>query len=312
MTRKSFFDQPIHGLLLLNKPTGISSNKALQRARACYRAQKAGHSGSLDPLATGMLPVFFGEATKFSQYLLDADKTYYVTARLGANTTTGDAEGEITQTRSIPTFNESELKVLLQQFLGAQTQIPPMYSALKHHGQPLYQLARQGKEVERKARQIVIHQLHLDAFSASSISLRVHCSKGTYIRTLVEDIGESLGCGAYVEQLHRENVSHFISSKMVSLTHLETLSKDKQDEDLQALLLPVDYVLSHLPVLKLPSHLASNVTQGQSIQFQDASHQGLVRLYSEKDQFLGLGESIEHKNIVPRRMLNVSELVCFP
>ena len=212
MARRSF--RKLNGILLLDKALGVSSNKALQDARFLYQAEKAGHTGSLDPLASGMLPICFGEATKVSGLLLDSSKRYQTTATLGFVSTTGDEEGEKLNARAIPALNPDFLESVLSRFRGSIHQIPPMYSALKKDGQPLYKLARQGLEVERKPRQVTIYQLQLLGFSENSLQLDVVCSKGTYIRTLVEDIGEALGCGAYVSRLHRVSVDPFAEQRL--------------------------------------------------------------------------------------------------
>ena len=212
----------ISGILLLDKPKGISSNQALQIAKQLFAANKVGHTGSLDPLATGLLPLCFGEATKFSQFLLNADKTYWVSARLGVKTNTGDAEGEIIQSRPINTDALEKLEAILASFCGTISQIPPMFSALKHKGKPLYKLARQGIVIERSPRTVQIHRLQLlDRVNENTVNLEIKCSKGTYIRTLIEDIGEALGCGAYVQELRRLGVANYLAEQMVSLEQLK-------------------------------------------------------------------------------------------
>jgi tRNA pseudouridine 55 synthase len=237
LSRRRF--RKLNGILLLDKALGVSSNKALQDARFLFQAEKAGHTGSLDPLASGMLPVCFGEATKVSAFLLDSDKRYVTTATLGYVSTTGDAEGEKLNPRSIPDISDTELEAVLVQFRGEISQIPPMYSALKKDGQPLYKLARQGLEVERAARDITIHSLTVLERTENTLTLDVVCSKGTYIRTLVEDIGERLGCGAYVSMLRRESVDPFGALRMYRLEELRTLA-EQSVEALDAVLLPLD------------------------------------------------------------------------
>ncbi|MGB5440817.1 MAG: tRNA pseudouridine(55) synthase TruB, partial [Gammaproteobacteria bacterium] len=207
--------RPVNGILLLDKPAGVTSNAALQIVKKLYRARKAGHTGSLDPLATGLLPICFGEATKISGFLLDADKDYLVTCKLGERTTTGDAEGEVEQRRPVERVTEKLVRKAMQGFIGDIEQIPPMYSALKHKGERLYKLARQGIEVERAPRQVTIFEMELTDFSLPEATFRVHCSKGTYVRTLIEDIGEVLGCGAHVIRLRRLGVGPFDSSGMI-------------------------------------------------------------------------------------------------
>ncbi|MDH5765707.1 MAG: tRNA pseudouridine(55) synthase TruB, partial [Gammaproteobacteria bacterium] len=212
--------RPVHGVLLLDKPLHMSSNHALQKVKRLYNAQKAGHTGSLDPLATGMLPVCLGEATKISAFLLDADKTYRFKCQLGTRTTTADAEGEVLETKPFEHITRSDIEKIIPQFMGDIEQVPPMYSALKKDGQRLYELARQGIEVERKPRPVTIYRLDLIDFSAGEVELEVQCSKGTYVRTLAEDIGHVLGCGAYVTSLHRTTVGPY-QGEMVSLEQLE-------------------------------------------------------------------------------------------
>ena len=296
--------QTINGVLLLNKPLGISSNKALQKTKHCFNAKKAGHTGSLDPLATGMLPICFGEATKFSQYLLDSDKVYEVTGKLGQTTTTGDKEGEVLEQRSVK-FNDDDLQAALKKFTGHIQQIPPMYSALKHKGQPLYKLARKGETVERKPREVTIISIDLIACENSELKLRVHCTKGTYIRTLIEDIGAELGCGAHVSQLHRTLVTPFEKESMISIEDLEKLS----DEQRLEYLLPVDAPVSMLPKLFLDKDQIHLLQTGQPLQISldEVELAGdeitILRLYSTKGDFLGLGHFDDAGIIIKRRLV---------
>ncbi|HMT91437.1 MAG TPA: tRNA pseudouridine(55) synthase TruB [Thiolinea sp.] len=281
----------LDGILLLDKPLGMSSNKALQEARFLFAAEKAGHTGSLDPLASGLLPLCFGEATKVSGFLLDADKSYITTARFGYTSNTGDEEGEKQLIQAHPKITSEKLEVVLAQFRGEIQQIPPMYSALKKDGQPLYKLARQGIEVERVPRNVVIHDLKLLDCSAESATLEVQCSKGTYIRSLVEDIGATLGVGAYVASLRRTAVSPFNSLPMYSLEAL-TAFKD-QREHLDELLLPIDQALMHLPELDLNEAESLLIQQGQKLALEKNIQPGLYRLYkniNEQAQFMGMGE----------------------
>jgi tRNA pseudouridine55 synthase len=229
----------INGILLLDKPAGITSNGALQQAKRLYQAKRAGHTGSLDPIATGMLPICFGEATKFSQFLLDSDKHYSVTARLGKRTTTGDVEGEVMLERPYAHITLEQLQTVLRPFHGKLEQVPPMFSALKHQGRPLYELARQGIEIAREPRTIFIHSLELEDLSGDLFRFHIHCSKGTYVRTLVDDIGELLGCGAHVFQLRRTAVSPYLSFPMYSLENLEKTFQQEGVEALQRFLLPI-------------------------------------------------------------------------
>lgn len=298
MARRSF--RKLNGILLLDKALGVSSNKALQDARFLYQAEKAGHTGSLDPLASGMLPICFGEATKVSGLLLDSSKRYQTTATLGFVSTTGDEEGEKLNARAIPALNPAFLESVLSRFRGSIQQIPPMYSALKKDGQPLYKLARQGLEVERKPRQVTIYQLQLLSFSENSLQLDVVCSKGTYIRTLVEYIGEALGCGAYVSRLHRVSVDPFAEQTMYSLQSLCEVASQAAT-DLDHLLLPIDAALPHLPRLDLSEEWVARLQQGQRIKV-DLADSELLRLYSPTQTFIGLG-TIQHHLLLAKRLL---------
>jgi tRNA pseudouridine55 synthase len=292
----------VNGILLLDKPTGITSNTALQKVKRLFSAKKAGHTGSLDPLASGMLPLCFGEATKFSQYLLDADKVYRVTAKLGCKTATGDAEGEIIQQRPIPDLSREKLLSVLEKFQGEIQQIPSMYSALKHQGRPLYELARQGISVERKARPVQIYAINLLEQTADTFSMQVHCSKGTYIRTLVEDIGEVLECGAFVSALRRLSVAGNLEKQMVSLAELEAI----QDPALlQRHLLPLDMALMHWPELCLTEATTFYVKRGQPVMIPQAPSNGWVRLTSSNGDFIGIGEVIADGRVAPRRLMTV-------
>lgn len=296
----------LNGILLLDKALGLSSNKALQNVRFLYQAAKAGHTGSLDPLASGMLPVCFGEATKVSAFLLDADKRYRTTATLGALSSTGDAEGELTPYGSIPAFAEAELETVLARFRGEIEQVPPMYSALKRQGQPLYKLARQGIEVERAARSVKIRELILTQCTATTLELEVCCSKGTYIRSLVEDIGLALGCGAYVSALRRIEVHPFQNLPMYTTECLQQTLDQGGLPALDQRLLPMDQALPHLPALTLDSAGILRLQQGQKLsltQFSPRPAAGLQRIYAECGRFVGLAEVTEQalraKRILP-------------
>lgn len=291
----------IHGVILLDKPIHITSNAALQKVKKLFTARKAGHSGSLDPLASGMLPLCFGEATKFSQFLLEANKTYRVTAELGIKTATGDAEGDIIQRREIGKLTESDLLAVLTKFIGKIEQIPSMYSALKHQGQPLYKLARQGIVVERKVRTVQIYQLQLINFQSHSMTLDVHCSKGTYIRTLIDDIGEALGCGAYVKVLRRLTVGPYLESQMISMDELEAYAN--QQDKLADLLLPPDSALNDWPELKLSEAAAYYLRRGQPVIVPFSPSAGWVRLRLHDGSFLGLGEIMDDGRVAPRRLV---------
>ena len=298
MARRSF--RKLNGILLLDKALSVSSNKALQDARFLFQAEKAGHTGSLDPLASGMLPICFGEATKVSGLLLDSSKRYQTTASLGFVSTTGDEEGEKLNARAIPTLNPALIESVLNRFRGSIQQIPPMYSALKKDGQPLYKLARQGVEVERKPRSVTIYHLTLLGFTENSLQLDVVCSKGTYIRTLVEDIGEALGCGAYVSRLHRVSVDPFAEHTMYSLQYLRELASEAST-DLDSLLLPIDAALPQLPRLDLSEEWVARLQQGQRIKV-DLADSELIRLYSPTQTFIGLG-TIQHQLLLAKRLL---------
>ncbi|WMS86532.1 tRNA pseudouridine(55) synthase TruB [Pleionea litopenaei] len=300
--------RPVNGILLLDKPTGHSSNHVLQKVRRMFNAQKAGHTGSLDPLASGMLPICFGEATKFSQYLLDAHKAYRVTARLGEKTSTADAEGEVIETRPV-NVTLSQLEEVIGSFLGHSMQVPSMYSALKHQGQPLYKLARQGIEVERKARPIEIMALQLESFTEQDFSMYVECSKGTYIRNLVEDIGEQLGCGAHVTVLRREWVAHFESDEMQSLDELQQLRDEEAFTDMDALLLPVDAALHGYPSVELDADSAFYFKQGQCVQAalpkeSEVGQDGLIKIYDHQASFIGLATINDDLLLQPKRVIS--------
>jgi len=264
----------IDGILLLDKPSGISSNKALQTARFLFKANKAGHTGSLDPLATGMLPICFGEATKFSAYLIEASKTYRAICQLGRTTTTADAEGEITSESAVKVSVE-DITTVLSQFVGSIDQIPPMHSAVKHKGQRLYRLARKGEEVERSARKIEIYSLQMVSFNDSQLEIDVHCSKGTYIRTLAEDIGKTLGCGAYLANLRRTGVEPFWLETSYSLDRLRELSEQGLDF-LNRCLLPVNSALVDLPELIVEPAAANFLKQGRAVMVNEAPPKRLM------------------------------------
>ncbi len=280
----------------------MTSNHALQCVKRLFGAKKAGHTGSLDPLATGMLPICFGEATKFSQFLLESDKCYQVTAKLGEKTTTGDAEGEVILKRSVPDISRDQIEKILHSFLGTQQQIPPMYSAIKVQGKPLYELARQGVEIERQSRTIHLHQLTLVDFNQDSLSLQVHCSKGTYVRTLVEDIGEALGSGAHVSSLHRTVVFPYNQANMVTMALLEETQKKLGIDALRQFLLPVETSVESFPAIKLSTSALFYIKTGQPVMVPDLPAKGLVRLFSNDASFLGVGEVLADGRVAPRRL----------
>jgi tRNA pseudouridine55 synthase len=292
----------INGILLLDKPVGYTSNQALQRIKHLFQAKKAGHTGSLDPIATGMLPICFGEATKFSQFLLESDKIYRVTAKLGVKTTTGDIEGTIISTRSAAHVTSAQIEPIVASMHGEQQQIPPMFSAIKHQGQPLYELARKGIEIERKARTIKIYALRLESFQHDEMTLYVHCSKGTYVRTLVEDIGEELNCGAHVIALRRLTVSPYPQEGMLTLDALEAIRETEGVDALQKHLLPVQSAVSIYPEVTLSSSSAFYLRTGQAVRTPLPHGAELVRLVSETGQFIGIGEALPDGRVKPHRM----------
>lgn len=294
----------ISGILLLNKPKGISSNRALQRVRAMLNASKAGHTGNLDPMATGLLPLCFGEATKFSSYLLDADKAYIATARLGQVSDTGDAEGTIVQERPVPELNEAQIKEAMARFLGDIEQVPPMYSALKQNGQPLYKLAREGKTVERKARSVTIFDLELIEWNAPDLTFSVRCSKGTYVRTLAEDIGETLGCGAHLVMLHRTHTGGFTGDEMLEFDRLQ--AERDLEQSLDGYLLDTDILVAHFPKKDLSAEETARILHGQDIAC-DQVYADKVRLYDDQGRFIGLAESAEAGRLQPKRLVVFEE-----
>lgn len=299
--RKSGVD--VHGILLLDKRQGISSNKALQEAKRLFNANKAGHTGALDPLATGLLPVCFGEATKVSGLMLEQDKRYRVAVKLGVMTDTGDAEGHVVKTAPVPRITATELESSLRSFLGDSEQVPPMYSALKQNGVKLYELARQGKVVERKPRAITIYELNLMAFDGGEMVLEVFCSKGTYIRSLAEDIGALLGSCATVTALRRLQVGQF---RLADAKTLECLA-ELDGSALMDGLLPVDLPLKALPAVELSESEAKSIQYGQSIPHLQ-SYQGMVRLY-HSTAFLGLGEMLRNGKIAPKKLFNLNNVL---
>ncbi len=305
--RRKYGGRDISGIVLLDKPAGMTSNAALQQVKQLFNAGKAGHTGSLDPLATGMLPVCFGEGTKVSPFLLDADKTYRLVARLGVRTSTGDSEGEVIERRQAQVPSAARLEQVLQRFRGEIEQVPPMYSALKHNGERLYKLARQGVEVERKPRKVMIHRLALLSAEADTLTLEVKCSKGTYIRTLAEDIGEALGCGAHVSQLRRLQVGVFTDpQQMYSLPALQQLAEQGYPA-LDQCLFAVEQALSDWPEVVLPQDSAYYLAQGQAVLAAHAPTSGLVRLVAENSGFFGMGQILEDGRVAPKRLFNAGK-----
>ena len=293
----------IHGVFLLDKPQGMSSNDIMQKVKRIFQANKAGHTGALDPLATGMLPICLGEATKFSQFLLDADKRYLVTAKLGERTDTSDAEGQIVETRDV-NVKTPEILTALEQFRGNILQVPTMFSALKYNGKPLYEYARQGITVEREARPITIFELNFIEYNAPYLTLEVHCSKGTYIRTLVDDLGETLGCGAHVTMLRRTAVADYPTEKMLDWNTLQALAESQDLSLLDTLLLPMDTAVAKLPALTLNESQTQGIGFGQRVKFDNPNRlQGQVRLFSHENRFLGVAVIDENNVIRPQRLV---------
>jgi len=301
-------ERDVRGILLLDKPAGITSNDALQRIKRLYRAARAGHTGSLDKPATGMLPLCLGEATKVSSYILNADKIYVSVAKLGVVTSTADAEGEILASKQVPEFNQQQLEEIIAQFVGNIEQVPPMYSALKVDGQRLYKLAYQGLEVERKSRPVTIHQIDLLHFDQNSFELKVRCSKGTYIRILIEDIGQALGCGAHVSTLRRLSTGPFNEAQMVSMETIENISKESEEGDaaLDQLLVPADSALEHITEVNLTEEMAYYLCLGQAVSISQAPSEGLVRIYDHNRAFIGIGTILDDGRVAPKRLMKTN------
>ncbi|MDR2000845.1 MAG: tRNA pseudouridine(55) synthase TruB [Zoogloeaceae bacterium] len=297
----------VDGVLLFDKPTGMTSNAALQKARWLFNAAKAGHTGTLDPMATGLLPLCFGEATKFAGALLDANKSYRATLKLGVTTDTADADGNALLTR--PVVVDTEMwRVALNDFRGEIQQIPPMYSALKRDGRPLYEYARAGVELERQARPVTIHRLELVSFSGDEAVIEVDCSKGTYVRTLAADLGEKLGCGAHLIALRRTRIGDLNVTDSLSLAQLEALPPEARDTRLA----PVDALLKTLPAAQLTAAEAERITHGQALCWQGKGEGAQWRLYAPQGQFLGLGELSADGWLKPRRLLTFDPTLTVP
>ncbi len=292
----------VQGILLLDKPLGVSSNAALQQVKKIFRARKAGHTGSLDPLANGLLPICFGAATKISAFLLDANKRYRVKVRLGITTTTADTEGEILENRPCDGITEQDIRTVLKRFSGEIQQLPPMYSALKHKGERLYKLARKGIEVEREPRTVTIHEITLLSADLPEFELDVKCSKGTYIRTLAEDIGEQLGCGGHVSALRRTGVGPFGIGGMVDMAAIESTADQGMDA-LDQLLLPTESAIADWPEIQLTADAAFYLRQGQAVLVPQAPTEGWVRLYADKTQFIGVGQIQDDGKVAPKRLM---------
>ncbi len=305
MGRRRRHGRDLTGIILLDKPVGLGSTQVLQQVKNLFQARKAGHTGSLDRLASGLLPLCFGEATKVSGFLLDADKRYRSTFRLGVVTNTGDAEGEVIERHEPPQLGEREILRVLAEFTGPIEQVPPMHSAIKHQGQRLYKLAHQGLTVERQPRGVTIHRLELLGFGDGRLRVEVDCSKGTYIRTLAEDIGKRLGCGASVESLHRFGAGPFDAKDMVSLGELEERA-ERGLEILDELLLPMEAAVAHWPGVSLPDAVAYYLRRGQPVLVPHAPTEGWVLIYAGDDRFVGIGEILDDGRVAPRRLMNAS------
>ena len=291
-------------MLLLDKPQGFSSNQALQQAKRLLNARKAGHTGSLDPIATGLLPLCFGETSKISSLFLDADKSYRTSIRLGIATDTGDREGQV-QRESEVDFTQQQLDAALDRFRGRIEQVPPMFSALKQNGRPLYKLARQGITVERAPRAVTVHALSLEEWRGNLLELTLSCSHGFYVRTLASDLGDVLGCGAHVSELRRTSVGNYPLDDAVTLEQIEAADSPAER---QKFLLPTERVLAHLPEVNLPDNVAFYLCRGQPVRAEsapaDGLEQGLVRVYSESAGFLGLAERAPDGKITPKRLFH--------
>lgn len=296
----------IDGVLLFDKPLQLTSNSAMLKVRGLFGAKKAGHTGTLDPLATGLLPICFGEATKFTHALLDADKRYRATIRLGQRTTTGDAEGEVIEERPVA-VDEAQIRQVLLRFTGEISQLPPMHSALKHQGKPLYEYIRKGEVIEREMRQVYIRELNLVRWAATELDIDVLCSKGTYVRTLGEDIGEVLGCGGHLIALRRTAIGEFGLDAAHTLPELEALDEPGR----HALLLPVDSLVREFPSLSLDAVQATRLAQGQRLGWQDGYADGKRRLYAE-GYFIGLGELVAGRLSPSRLLSGVARIAATP
>jgi tRNA pseudouridine55 synthase len=293
---------PVDGLLLLDKPAGASSNAALQQARRLFGAAKAGHTGTLDPLATGLLPVCFGEATKFSGLLLDAEKIYLAAVQLGASTDTGDAQGAVVSRGDPGVVDRAAIDRVLRGLTGVQMQVPPMHSALKHKGRPLYEYARRGETVERAGREITVHELQLVSWEAALVTIRLRVTKGTYVRVIAQQIGERLGCGAHLAVLRRERIGTLRVEDALSLPELERLTPAQR----QARLAPVDTLVLGLPRLELPAEAARALLQGRSIRVPAAPQAGAVRAYDADGAFVGVAQVQPDGVVVARRLLSTA------
>ena len=304
--------RPVSGVIVLDKPGGLSSNDAVQAVKGLFAARKVGHTGSLDPLATGVLPLCLGEATKFSQYLLDSDKRYLAVLRLGVSTDSGDADGQVIAERETAGVTRAAIDQALDAFRGAIEQVPSMFSAVKHQGQPLYKLARQGIEIERQPRPVTVYANDIVAFSGADLTLDIHCSKGTYVRNIADDLGQALGCGAHVSALRRTQAGPYGEEHMVALATLEEMRA--AGRSLDGLLRPVATAVGQWPTVELADAPAFYLKQGQPVFVPHAPTRGWVRLYERRDGdsahelgdrgFLGVGEILEDGRVAPRRLVH--------
>ena len=301
MSKRKQQVRDINGFVLLDKASGSSSNFALQQVKRLFGANKAGHTGSLDPLASGLLPICLGQATKVAQFLLDDDKRYLVQAKFGQISSTGDSEGKIVNFGSTKGIDENSIKTILSQFIGDINQVPPMYSALKRNGTPLYKLARQGIEIERSPRPVTIYEINFLNLDDTVVSLEVSCSKGTYIRTLVEDIGQSLGCGGHVVELRRTGFAHFDLSESKTYEQLSKL-KEQSLESLDSVILGADEILPNLESVYLDSEQTSDIRLGKKIEYLGFSTSQKLKLYDHNERFIGIGESNLMSEILPKRL----------
>ena len=301
MSKRNQQVRDISGVVLLDKASGSSSNYVLQQVKRLFGANKAGHTGSLDPLASGLLPICLGQATKVAQFLLDDDKRYFVRAKFGQVSSTGDSEGKIVNFGSTKGIDESSIRVTLLKFIGDINQVPPMYSALKRNGTPLYKLARKGIEIERSSRPVTIHEINFLDLEDAVVSLEVSCSKGTYIRTLVEDIGKSLGCGGHVIELRRTGFAHLGLSESKTYEQLSKL-KEQNLESLDSVILGADEMIPNLESVYLDSEQTSDIRLGKKIEYLGFSSSQKLKLYDHNEQFLGIGESNLMSEILPKRL----------
>lgn len=305
MTIKQTFEKRnVNGILLLDKPIGMTSNDALQSVKHLFCARKAGHTGSLDPLASGMLPICFGEATKFSQFLLDSDKHYVTACKLGITTTTDDAEGKILTTATVPDLTQAKIENVLAQFRGNISQIPSMYSAIKHHGKPLYKLARQGIEIDRKSRNVTIYKLEILEQKPDTLTFDIMCSKGTYIRTLIADIGKKFNCGAHVIMLRRKDVGTYKEAQIISMEKIQAMKDKNNYESMDNLLLPIDSIFTGWNAVRLTQSAVYYLQQGQAVFIPNAPENGKIVLKTKDDTFIGIGEIIDNSKIIGYKLLS--------